>query len=87
LRDGVRIDVEYDISNMRIFSGFSGDSSGASQSESDAQSENSEMYVFCLKMRLLMICAGDAAGFSSFERVLTFVRVYHVDQVSLHPGS
>jgi len=27
-------------------------------------------------MRLLMICAGDAAGFSSFERVLTFVRVY-----------
>jgi len=27
-------------------------------------------------MRLLMVCAGDAAGFSSFERVLTFVRVY-----------
>jgi len=30
-----------DISNMRIFSGFSGDNPGASQSESDAQSENS----------------------------------------------
>jgi len=38
----------------------------------NAQSENSEMYVFCLKMRLLMIVASDAAGFSSFERVLTF---------------
>jgi len=38
----------------------------------DAQSENSRMYVSCLKMRLLMIRAGDAAGFSSFERVLTF---------------
>jgi len=61
-----------DISNMRILGWFSGDNSGASQSESYAQSENSEMYVSCLKMRLLMICAGDAAGFSSFERVLTF---------------
>jgi len=38
----------------------------------NAQSENSEMYVFCLKMRLLMVCAGDAASFSSFKRVLTF---------------
>jgi len=40
----------------------------------DAQSENSRMYVSCLKMRLLMIRASDAAGFSSFKRVLTFCK-------------
>jgi len=28
-----------------------------------------------LKVRLLMICASDAASFSSSDRVLTFVRV------------
>jgi len=38
----------------------------------NAQSENSEMYVFCLKMRLLIVRASDAAGFSSSERVLAF---------------